>query len=360
MKATRTVLPLELVTPPLPHERDPFVVYLRGLSSAESRRAMRRCLNTIAAIYLADAGQAAGEGGLAAGDRAAAADPAELRGAGRSRAWWQLRYEDTARIRTLIVERGFAPATTSQHLAALRRVLKECRRLGLMTADEYERATDLDPVRGSRLPAGRDIAEDEMSALLRRCVQAEEADGPIAIRDAAMFAVMMSTGIRREEASSALIQAWNASTRALRVVGKGDKQRTVYVHPSAVEYLNWWLALLNGRSGPMFPPVDRWHNIAGRHMTPRAVGRRIERRRVQAGLPPTSAHDFRHTFAGDFLDAGGDVVSLQKLLGHASPATTSGYDRRPGRGARAVVDQLPMTALAEFQSREPEEEVLQP
>jgi site-specific recombinase XerD len=59
-----------------------------------------------------------------------------------------------------------------------------------------------------------------------------------------------------------------------------------------------------------------------------ALARMLEKRRVQAGLRRLTWRDFRRTFAGNVLDNGNDLVTVQKLMGHASPTTTAAYDRR--------------------------------
>jgi len=70
----------------------------------------------------------------------------------------------------------------------------------------------------------------------------------------------------------------------------------------------------------------------------------VDRRRREAGLPPTTTHDYRRTFIGDVIDAGGDLVQAQQLAGHKSPITTAQYDRRPARKRRAAVDRLHLPA----------------
>jgi integrase len=98
--------------------------------------------------------------------------------------------------------------------------------------------------------------------------------------------------------------------------------------------------MIGARRGPLLRAVDQWGHIGTGHLSARTIGNAVNERRVQAGLPPLSTHDFRRTFIGDFIDAGGDLVQAQRLAGHASASTTAGYDRRPGRAARQAVDRL--------------------
>ncbi len=78
-------------------------------------------------------------------------------------------------------------------------------------------------------------------------------------------------------------------------------------------------------AGPLFCPIDRRGNLRlGHALTGEAI-RQILSRRTMAAISP---HDLRRTYAGDLLDAGADLPAVQRLMGHASPSTTSRYDRR--------------------------------
>ena len=113
----------------LPADENPAVVYILSLSEG-SRRTMRTSLEKIAFVI--------------SGGRADA----------KGVAWWKLRYQHAAAIRSELSER-YAPATANKMLSALKGVLKASFRLGYMSADDYGRARDVPPVRGSRLPPGR-------------------------------------------------------------------------------------------------------------------------------------------------------------------------------------------------------------
>jgi site-specific recombinase XerD len=319
-----TVTELEPATPELPaplalprrRDQDPYWVYLARFTG-ESQRAMRGCLDRAAAILTRQPPQP---------------------GLGALIAWEGIRYAHAVKLRSMFIETWPSASHVNKHLSALRGVLKECWRLGLMSAEEYQRARDVDNVKGTRQVAGRNLGTEEIAALLAACLA--DARPLHGIRDAAIVAMLQSTGVRRAEAAGALIECYDHGERSLKVIGKGNKERTVYFHKTAVPYIDRWLACVGTRRGPVFRGIDRWANISTRPLSPRAVGYLIDERRQQAAVAAMSAHDFRRTFIGDVLDAGGDLAQAQVLAGHSSPTTTALYDRRPGRQRRDTVDKL--------------------
>jgi integrase len=75
-------------------------------------------------------------------------------------------------------------------------------------------------------------------------------------------------------------------------------------------------------------------------MTPQAVLMIVRKRALEAGVTSFSPHDFRRTFCSDLLDAGIDIVTVAKLVGHSSPVTTAKYDRRGEETKRMAVERL--------------------
>lgn len=311
----------------LPPSQNPYLVYLSSLSSSESRRSMAGCLDRIAELWAGLTG-------------AVLEEPA-----GQHFAWERLRFSHAAAIRALLLEqtsktgRPWTPAYRNKHLSALRQVMRNAWLLGHMTAEEYYRAREIRNVKGVRLPPGRHIAEPERQALLDACD-----DGTVAgIRDAAILATLYSTGCRREELATAERAHYDPGSRTLVIIGKGDKQREVYLTETAAARLGQWLTVAT-KDGALFSPIDQWGNIGAGHMSADAIGKIVTRRAEQAGVPDVTAHDFRRTFAGDLLDLGVDLATVQQLLGHASASTTAGYDRRPASVRRAAVDRLDQAA----------------
>jgi integrase/recombinase XerC len=307
----------------LADSQNPYRVYLSSLGSDEAKRAMAGCLDRIAELWAGLTG-------------------AQLeKPYGHYFAWERLRFQHAAAIRALLLEqttktgKPWAPAYRNKHLSALRQVMRNAWLLGHMTAEEYYQAREIRNVKGVRLPPGRHIGPTERQALVDVC-----GDGTLTgARDAALIATLYSTGCRREELATAERAHYDPGSRTLVVIGKGDKQREVYLTETAAAQLGQWL-ILAPKDGALFSPIDKWGNVHPGHMSADAVGKIVARRAKQGAIPDVSAHDFRRTFAGDLLDRGVDLATVQQLLGHVSASTTAGYDRRPASIRRAAVDRL--------------------
>ena len=128
--------------------------------------------------------------------------------------WSQLRYQHTAAVRSVLMEK-YSPATANKMLCALRRTLKEARRLGLMAAEDYDSAVDIESVRGTRLLRGRALLGEEIAALMSACTNDLTAVG---VRDAAMLAILM-VGLRRSEVVNLDLKDFNPRTLALTIRG---------------------------------------------------------------------------------------------------------------------------------------------
>jgi site-specific recombinase XerD len=249
--------------------------------------------------------------------------------------WDQLRPERTSALRAALAER-FAPSTANRHLAALRGVLREAWRCGLISAEERDRASDLPPVRGERLPRGRALEAAELRQLFEAC-----ADGSaLGARDAAAFALLFGAGLRRAEAVGLDLADVDVDTGALRVLGKGAKERVAYLPAGGRAALAGWLRHRGDADGPLLQPVNRGGKIIPRRMTAQSLRPICQRRGRRAGISDFSPHDLRRSFVGAALDAGADLSAVQKLAGHASVQTTARYDRRPERAKRRSAELL--------------------
>lgn len=289
---------------------NPAAVYLAGLAPS-SRDTMRRALDTIALILSPN-------------------NPTSYLGV----PWAQLRFQHTAAIRAELATR-YSHTTANRILSALRGVLKAAWKLGLMSAEEYHTAAAVDRVIGESVPAGRSVASGELSALLNTCRQ-----DVAGIRDAAIIAVLYACGLRRAELAALDLAHFEHTPDGGRLLvhGKRNKQRYVPLVDGAARALADWLAVRGDGAGPLFVVVGN-RNRGGR-MTTQAVYAMLKARAAAAGIPAMSPHDLRRTFVGDLLDAGADIVTVQKLAGHSSVETTARYDRRDEKAKAAAVARL--------------------
>ncbi|NEP56025.1 MAG: site-specific integrase [Symploca sp. SIO2G7] len=297
---------------PVPLTQHPAAVYLDSLSEG-SRSTMRQSLDAIASMLTN------GECDVMTLD------------------WSKLRYQHTMAVRTAL-KRKLAPATASKMLCALRRVLSEALRLDLIDPLDYAKAVDLPSIKPSSKLRGRALSTDEISALMSAC---QNSQGAIGLRDLALIGILRGGGIRRAEVVKLELRDFNPETGALEIrLGKGGKDRTVYLPDGAISLVLDWLEVRGSEPGPLLCPVRKGGKIEYRHMNPDAVLKIVRRRAKQAGVELFSPHDFRRTFCSDLLDAGVDIVTVQKLAGHASPVTTAKYDRRGEEVKRRAVKNL--------------------
>lgn len=240
--------------------------------------------------------------------------------------WPAIRFQHTAAIRAQMVQR-YSPATVNLTLSAVRGVLKAAWQLGQMSAADYQLAVSVKSVKGSTIPAGRELSAGELSALMTACDSDTTHAG---IRDAAIIALMYSCGLRREEVITLTMEDYDPETGRLVVRGKGKKERTTYLANGALYALGDWLKARGTEAGPLFYAINKSGRINNqRAMTPQAVYNLLAKRAEQAGVNSFSPHDLRRTFVSDMLDAGADIATVAKIAGHANINTTTRYDRRP-------------------------------
>jgi len=303
--------------------RRPVAVYLARLASG-SRRSQKAALETMARLLT--------------GDRLGLDELP----------WHELRYPHTQALRAALAER-YSPATANRHLAALRGVLREAWRLGLMSADDLQRSIDLPAVRGERLPRGRALSRGELRALFESCRGGSPADA----RDAALMGVLYAAGLRRAEVVALEISDYDPDTGALIVRGKGNKERVAYIDNGAADAMGEWLRVRGNAPGPLFCPVTQTGEVVVRLMTDQAIYAILQSRAAKANVKAFSPHDLRRSCVSDLLDAGVDISVVQRFVGHANVTTTARYDRRGEQAKKKAAKNLHVPFVASEPRAEP-------
>ncbi|OBF91847.1 recombinase XerC [Mycobacterium sp. 852014-52450_SCH5900713] len=231
---------------------------------------------------------------------------------------------------------GAARTTLARRTSAIKAFTAWAARRGLLAADPAVRLQV--PKAHRTLPAvlRQDQALDAMAAAKSGAQQGD----PMALRDRLIVEMLYATGIRVSELCGLDLDDVDAGHRLIRVLGKGNKQRTVPFGTPAAEALRAWLdegrpALVTAASGPALLLGAR-----GRRLDVRQA-RTVVHETVSAvdGAPDMGPHGLRHSAATHLLEGGADLRVVQELLGHSSLATTQLYTHVAVSRLRAVHDQ---------------------
>lgn len=231
---------------------------------------------------------------------------------------------------------GAARTTLARRTSAIKTFTAWASRAGLMDTDP---ATRLQVPKARRtLPAvlRQDQALDAMSAAESGAQQGD----PLAQRDRLIVEMLYATGIRVSELCGLDLDDVDSSRRLLRVLGKGNKQRTVPYGEPAQRALTSWLtdgrpALATSTSGPAL-----LLGVRGKRIDPRQARTVVHQTMsAVAGAPDIGPHGLRHSAATHLLEGGADLRVVQELLGHSTLATTQLYTHVTVARLRAVHDQ---------------------
>ena len=235
---------------------------------------------------------------------------------------------------------GLSRASTARALAALRGLFRRLDRQGTV----HNAAIGI--LRTPRLPQSipKALAEDEARDVVAAVGEADTAPW-VAKRDIAMFTLLYGCGLRIGEAL-ALDRYQAPRGDAMVVTGKGNKQRLVPVLPAVATAIADYLAAC---PHPLIADDPLFIGVRGGRLQAGIVQRRMRQLRAELGLADSATpHALRHSFATHLLASGGDLRTIQELLGHASLSTTQRYTAvDSGRLAAVYRDAHPRARLRE-------------
>lgn len=182
------------------------------------------------------------------------------------------------------------------------------------------------------------LAPDQAAEAIAGAADPEQPDDPVSLRDRLVVELLYSCGIRVGELCGLNLADVEGDRRVLRVIGKGDKQRTVpYGGPAAVALADW---LERGR--PRLVAAASGEalllGVKGGRLDQR-MARTVVHRATAAQGADIGPHGLRHSAATHLLEGGADLRVVQELLGHSSLATTQLYTHVSVERLRAVHDQ---------------------
>lgn len=231
---------------------------------------------------------------------------------------------------------GAARTTLARRTSSVKAFTAWAVRRGLLTTDPAARLQV--PKAHRTLPSV--LRQDQALAAMTAAKSGAQQGDPLALRDRLIVELLYATGIRVSELCGLDVDDVDTAHRLVRVLGKGNKQRSAPFGQPAADALNAWLsggrpALVTAESGPALLLGAR-----GRRLDVRQA-RTVVHQTVAAvdGAPDMGPHGLRHSAATHLLEGGADLRVVQELLGHSSLATTQLYTHVAVSRLRAVHDQ---------------------
>jgi integrase/recombinase XerC len=231
---------------------------------------------------------------------------------------------------------GAARTTLARRTSAVKTFTAWAARRGLLNGDPGARLQ----VQKSHRTLPAVLRQDQALEAMAAAKSGAEQGDPMALRDRLIVEMLYATGVRVSELCGLDLDDVDTHHRLVRVVGKGNKQRTAPFGVPAADALRVWLAdgrpeLAVAESGPALLLGAR-----GRRLDPRQA-RTVVHQTIGAvdGAPDMGPHGLRHSAATHLLEGGADLRIVQELLGHSSLATTQLYTHVAVSRLRAVHDQ---------------------
>lgn len=211
--------------------------------------------------------------------------------------------------------------TQNYFMIALRSFLKYLTRIDVASLPPEK--VELGEVEASPLKV---LENDDLEVLLA----APDLTTPDGLRDKAILETLFSTGLRVSELAALNRDTINFERKEFPIIGKGNKERIVFLSDSACETIRDALDVRKDSYKPVFirfqgrqDPSEDGENM---RLTTRSIERIVEKYVKQVGLTvKATPHTLRHSFATDLLVNGADIRSVQEMLGHANIATTQIY-----------------------------------
>jgi integrase len=227
-------------------------------------------------------------------------------------------------FRAALLERNLSASTINVKLSAVRKLVTEAKRAGVLNAEEAAQMTDVPNVRqkGSRL--GNWLTKDQAKELLavpdRSTMKGK--------RDFAILALLVGCALRRNELAQLdveTIQLREGRWVLADLCGKGRRIRTVAVPLWIKQGINAWMTAAAVEDGRLLRRVTKGGKPKGDGLSDWAVWSVVEQSAKEIGVERFGAHDLRRTCAKLCRKAGGDLEQIKFLLGHSSIQTTERY-----------------------------------
>lgn len=227
------------------------------------------------------------------------------------------------RYKRELQEAGLAPSTINQRLCAIRKLVREAADNALLDPILAQGIGRVKGVRSEGVRTGNWLTKAQAQTVL----DAPDTSTLKGLRDQAILAVLLGTGVRREEAARLTfgdVQEREGRWVLVDIVGKRNKTRTVPLPPWAKVAIDGWAEAAGIHAGRVFRRMRKGGRLDGESMTAQAIYDVVREYASQCGFA-LAAHDLRRTFAKLAHKGGAGLDQIQLSLGHASIKTTERY-----------------------------------
>jgi integrase len=217
-----------------------------------------------------------------------------------------------------------SPSTINVRLSAIRKLIGEARRNGMIGREEADNLTDIPNVRQKGTRLGNWLTREQAKELLavpdRSTLKGQ--------RDYVIIALLVGCALRRRELASLMIEDIQLREGRWVIIdlrGKGGRIRTVAVPIWVKQGIEAWTAAAKIDKGRLLLPLSKSGKIVGDELGDWAIWSVVEQSSKQIGIEHFGAHDLRRTCAKLCRKSGGDLEQIKFLLGHSSIQTTERY-----------------------------------
>jgi len=221
------------------------------------------------------------------------------------------------RYRDELQQRGLAASTINTRLSAIRKLAREARYNGYLTADLAYPIEEIKNIKETGVREGNWLSREQV----RKLLNAPDGNTLKGLRDRAILAVLVGAGLRCSECAGLQfkhLKQVDGSWAIVDIVGKGNKIRTVPIANWVKEYIDEWAEAANISEGFVFRSMRRGDHLAGENISRHAIWEVVK----GYGVAP---HDLRRTFSKLARKGGAPLEQLQFSLGHDSLKTTQVY-----------------------------------
>lgn len=210
-----------------------------------------------------------------------------------------------------------ADATISRRTSSLGRFFEYLKQEGELESNPLEKFEN--PREQSTYPDYLDVSDVE------QLLEQPDVETPQGVRDRAILEILYGTGVRVSELVTLTTDNVLSNRRAIRVIGKGRKERVVPLGREALEWLEEYYDVYRNEKDPQGSTEEVFVQRNGEGMSRTSVWQIVKTRAREANLNDVSPHTLRHSFATHLLQNGADIRSIQEMLGHSDVGTTADF-----------------------------------